>query len=96
MTESSSIETQRIYSRELDMEIPFPADDEALLNETQAAAFIGVTRRALQSWRISGKGPKYVRISARCIRYRKPNLIEWGETLTQTSTSQDRREVACD
>ncbi len=83
----------KIYSRELNKDIPFPADGDALLNEEQAAAFIGVTRRAMQAWRISGKGPKYVRISARCIRYQKPSLIEWGKTLTQTSTSQDKQEV---
>ena len=95
MTEAIETKTSavKIYSRELKQDIPFPSDDHALLNEEQAAAFIGVTRRAMQAWRISGKGPKYVRISARCIRYQKPSLIEWGKTLTQTSTSQDKQEA---
>ncbi len=80
--------TNTIYSPEMKRDIPFPADDDALLDETQAAAFIGVTRRAMQTWRGNGKGPKYVRISARCIRYTIPYLKEWSEKRLRTSTSQ--------
>ena len=70
-------------------DISIPIDELALMNEEQAAAFLGVTKRALQAWRINGSGSKYVRISARCIRYRKADLIEWSENRLQTSTSQD-------
>jgi len=95
MTETIQTKTSavKIYSAELKKEIPWPTDDDALLNEEQAAAFIGVTRRAMQAWRISGKGPLYIRISSRCIRYKKPHLIEWGEAHIQMSTSQDKQGV---
>ena len=77
-----------IPSCELTQNISFQSDDSALLKEEQAAAFLGVTRRALQGWRISGKGPKYIRISARCIRYTRGYLKEWSENRLRTSTSQ--------
>jgi len=92
MTDSIKTNTSaaKIFSRELKQDIPFPSDDDALLTEEQAAAFIGVTRRAMQAWRINCSGPKYVRISSRCIRYRKANLIEWSKNRLQTSTRQDK------
>jgi len=95
MTDTVQTQTSavKIYSRELGKYIHWPTDDDAFLDEVQAAAFIRVTRRAMQSWRLSGRGPKYVKISARCVRYTKSHLIEWGETHTQTSTSQDKQEV---
>ena len=92
MTQSIKTQTSaaKIYSRELKKDIPIPDDDFALMDEVAAAAYLNVGRRALQGWRISGNGPKYVRISSRCIRYRKANLIEWSKNRLQTSTSQDK------
>jgi len=91
MTETIQTQTSavKIYSRELKKDIPWPTDGDALLNEEQAAAFIGVTRRAMQAWRLSGKGPQYVKISSRCVRYRKRELVTWSEKRLQTSTSQE-------
>ena len=86
--QTATTSTNCIYSKELSRDIPFPTDAEALLNEEQSAAFIGVTRRAMQAWRFSGNGPQYVRISARCIRYRKPDLTAWSIKRLQSSTSQ--------
>ena len=82
--------TNLIYSKELEKDIPFPSDEDALLTEEQAAAFQGVTKRAMQSWRFLGTGPKYIRISARCIRYTKRRLKEHSENHLQSSTSEVR------
>ena len=48
-----------------------------LLNEEQAAKVLNVAQRTLQAWRFQGKGPAFVRISSRCIRYRRPDLEAW-------------------
>jgi hypothetical protein len=61
---------------------------DRLVNENEAATFIGYTIRALQGWRVKGGGPKFVKVSARSIRYRRRDLIEWAESLLKTSTSQ--------
>jgi hypothetical protein len=42
---------------------------DRLINENEAAGFIGYTIRALQGWRVKGGGPKFVKVSARSIRY---------------------------
>ena len=67
---------------------PLEVDPERLITETEAAAFLGVTRRALQQWRLNGNGPKYVKISQRCVRYRRVELIKWSEDRLQSSTSE--------
>ncbi len=65
----------------------FPEDSDCLMKEDIAADFFDVTKRAMQNWRCSGKGPKFVRISSRCIRYRKRDLCEWAEKLLRQNTS---------
>ena len=84
--------TKSIYSKELKKDIRIPSDPLALMTEEQAAAFLGVTRRCMQAWRLSGNGPKYVRLSTRCIRYRRAELVSFSENLIQSSTSE--RKVA--
>ena len=62
-------------------------DLNALLDETQAAVLLGVSPRALQAWRQRGGGPRFVRISSRCIRYRRRDLLMWSEERLARSTS---------
>ena len=49
-----------------------PSDPDywnALINEKLAAEFLGLTVRSMQTARQRGGGSRFVRISARCIRY---------------------------
>ena len=81
--------TNLIYSKELEKDIPIPNDPLALITEIQAAAFINVTRRCMQAWRLSGNGPKFVRLSQRCVRYRQAELSSYADDRLQQSTSQE-------
>ncbi len=63
---------------------------ESLLNERQAAKLLSVSPRALQKWRSNGRGPLFVRISARCIRYRPRDLATWATDRIRRSTSDIR------
>lgn len=69
-----------------------PAQDpdylDRLITEGEAADFLGYTVRALQNWRVRGGGPRFVRVSARSIRYRRRDLIGWSETRLVSSTSE--------
>ena len=58
-----------------------------LIDEREAAVFLDVTARALQKWRQAGGGPKFVRLSARCIKYRRINLREHAEERLVSSTA---------
>ena len=60
---------------------------DCLYDEVRAAALMGVSPRTMQKWRVTGAGPRYVRLSGRCIRYRRSDLMEWTQHLTRSSTS---------
>lgn len=58
-----------------------------LMTETQAAEYLSLTNRALQAWRCQGRGPRFVKISARAVRYRLEDLERWVEERLRRSTS---------
>ncbi|MEO3430537.1 helix-turn-helix domain-containing protein [Pelagibius sp. CAU 1746] len=60
---------------------------DRLINENEAANFLGYTVRALQNWRLRGGGPSFVKVSARSIRYRRRDLIAWADARAVASTS---------
>ena len=59
----------------------------ALISEGEAADFLGLQKGTIQNWRQSGIGSRYVRLSARCIRYRRIDLKEWADEHLRRSTA---------
>lgn len=60
---------------------------QTLLTEGEAAEYLRLTPRALQAWRYQGRGPRFVRISRRAIRYRLDDLERFIEENLRHSTS---------
>ena len=52
-------------------------ENPTLLNTRQAAAFLAVSARTLQDWRLDRSGPPYIALSDRAIRYRRSDLEAW-------------------
>ena len=59
----------------------------ALVDENVAAEFLKVTPRSMQAMRQRGGGSRFIRISARCIRYRRIDLKAWADACLRSSTS---------
>ena len=77
---------------------PTPPDTDtdywwSLITEKAAAAFQGVTERKMQKDRQTGGGPKYIRLSSRCIRYRRIDLRADAEARMRCSTSDPGAEA---
>ena len=53
---------------------------DRLLNQEQAAELLGISPSTVNSWRVQGRGPAFVRISTRCVRYRYEDLIQYIES----------------
>ena len=74
-----------------DEEPPGPAEDldywNSLINEHAAGAFVDLTHRTMQLMRQRGDGPRFVRLSSRCVKYRRIDLREWAEARLRTSTA---------
>jgi hypothetical protein len=67
---------------------PEVPEADLFLTEARAAELLSINVRTLQQWRLRGTGPKFVRISSRCIRYRHRDLLRWTEELLRSSTSE--------
>ena len=63
---------------------------DGLIDEREAAQFLGYSPRALQNWRARGGGPAFVKVSGRSIRYRRLDLMNWTESRIRASTSEIR------
>lgn len=61
--------------------------EKILLTEKEAAHRLGFSPRFLQQRRYLGGSPKFVRVSARAIRYRPEDLDAWAAERIRTSTS---------
>lgn len=61
--------------------------DEALLVTKTAAQFLNVQPRTLEKWRFLGGGPKFIKYSSRCVRYKLSDLKAWVEKHSRISTS---------
>ena len=59
----------------------------ALIDEKAAAAFLDLTDRTMQAMRQRGGGPRFVRISARCVKYRRIDLKSYVDARLRSSTS---------
>ena len=70
------------------MSVIHHTEHDLLLTEVQAAEFLNVSVRTLQSWRVSGiKKLPFIRVG-RAIRYRLADLRAWIAENTFTSTTQ--------
>ena len=59
----------------------------AFIDDREAATFLGLSRSYMRQLRVAGGGPRFYRISAKAIRYKRSDLSEWAEARAATSTS---------
>ncbi len=67
---------------------PWGTPQPKLLRQEEAAAMLNVAPRTLEAWRFRGEGPPWVRISGRCVRYRKSDLLAFIEERLKSSASE--------
>ena len=58
------------------------------LNTREAAAYLGLSTRTLDRYRVSGDGPVFLRFGGR-VRYLREDLDAWARTRRRKSTSDD-------
>lgn len=66
--------------------------DVALWSTKRTAAYIGCSEVAVRTWRRTGIGPVFIRVTPRQVRYRPQDVQRWlqDRTLTSTSSSAER------
>ncbi len=64
-----------------------PSYWHSLVDESESADFLDLTPRSMQAMRQRGGGPRFIRISSRCIRYRRVDLKSYADDRVRLSTS---------
>ncbi len=74
--------------------MPDSLSPPTLLNETEAAAILGLSVKTLRRWRwASGKGLRFIKIGS-AVRYDPADLVAFIEAGRRTSTSDSGSEAA--
>jgi predicted DNA-binding transcriptional regulator AlpA len=66
---------------------PFPDSRRRVLRTPDAAKYIGLTASTLEKMRLSGGGPRFVRLGARAVGYAIGDLDSFIDGRRRTSTS---------
>ena len=61
---------------------------DSLITPATLAARLGTTERSLSEWRITGRGPRYIRVG-RSPRYRPEAVDVWLLAQEHSSTSEE-------
>jgi predicted DNA-binding transcriptional regulator AlpA len=63
-------------------------DADDLLTTKEVAAWLNVSTQWLEIGRHKKYGPRYVRLSQRCVRYRRGDVLDWLASRTHASTRE--------
>ncbi|UKA59199.1 helix-turn-helix transcriptional regulator [Arthrobacter sp. FW306-2-2C-D06B] len=63
-----------------------PSAGDQLLKAQALADWLGVTPGALAQMRYLGKGPKFIKLGGRSVRYRVSDVNEWLDAQTRQQT----------
>lgn len=81
--------TSRVEKHSRQVRTTKDLNPDPLLTEAEAAAYLNYRPRTLASWRLSGRGPRFLAVSRTSVRYRRSDLDEWIESKVRRSTSDD-------
>ncbi len=87
MTEATAAGSPGIGHNGPPSEISDPAYWHSLISEIEAAEFLDLTPRSMQAMRQRGGGPKFIRLSSRCIKYTRTLLKAHADARLRSSTS---------
>lgn len=65
---------------------------EDLLSQQEVATEWGITGKALEKWRVTGEGPKYIKLGkgpGSRVRYRRKDILDYVTSMERLHTTQD-------
>ena len=77
LDEPGEVLAQNIAERVLEKMQENPPPYPRWLDSKEAAAYVGMSLHFFESKRADGTGPKYSKISYKCVRYQVADLRDW-------------------
>ena len=62
-------------------------DARIVLTNKEAARKLGISHRTLEDWRLTNRGPRFVKLG-RLVRYRLPDLLDFMDQNSFMNTAQ--------
>ncbi len=62
--------------------------DDEILRPKAAAAFLGISTSTMSKWRLTGRGPEFIRIGEHLVGYRRSALDRFASARVCRSTSE--------
>ena len=59
-----------------------PQTTHTFPTESEAAEYLGISKKTLHRWRFGRRGPNYVRVAGKLIRYHQAILDAWMDQQT--------------
>lgn len=63
-----------------------------LLTPEQVAELCNVVPETVLRWRARGTGPRYLKITSRCFRYRRDDVDEWLDSIREEPREAEKAE----
>jgi predicted DNA-binding transcriptional regulator AlpA len=70
-----------------------PFNSSPYLNQDAAGAFLGLSVRTLERFRVDGRGPRYLKLGRR-VAYTREDLMSWAESRRRSSTADPGGRIA--
>lgn len=59
---------------------------DKLLSTLETARYLDIHPTTLATWRVEGRGPRFIKLGNRKVRYRSEDITAWLDKNTQTTT----------
>lgn len=86
--DATAAPTDSLTQGDRSMHTPLLQQESTYLSTREAAAFLGLSPRTLDRYRVTGEGPPFFKFGSR-VRYLKADLEAWAQTRRRRSTSDD-------
>lgn len=63
---------------------------DSLLTRPEAAKYLGLRPATLEVWAVKGRGPRFIKLGARAVRYRKSDVQAW---VNACASADDARQL---
>lgn len=61
-----------------------------LFDTPQLSSHLGIGEKALEKWRLQGKGPKFIKVG-KLVRYDEADVLAWIEQQKRSNTTEGAR-----
>lgn len=89
MKQARDVDTAGSAKRQAEQQADMHQSASTVLSAKAAAEVLGMSAKTLANWRVSGAGPKFIKLGSRVL-YRQAHLEAFLDERTVSSTSQLR------